>query len=50
MESMSQLEEYLNTHFFKEALHIEDKSQWLNTMDKDMESLSVNKMWNSVEL
>ena len=35
---------------FKNALDREDKSQWVNAMNKEMDSLSVNEVWNLVGL
>ena len=35
---------------FKEALDREDKPQWINAMDKEMDSLSANKVWDLIEL
>ena len=31
---------------FKEALDREDKTQWINAVDKEMDSLSANEVWN----
>ena len=35
---------------FQNALDREDKSKWINTMDKEMGSLSANEVWDLVEL
>ena len=49
-ESITIVEKSSDPVSFKEALDREDKPQWINAMDKEMDSLSANEVWDLIEL
>ena len=45
MERVTIVEKSSDPVSFTEALDREDKSQWINAMDKEMDSLSANEVY-----